>query len=234
MASWTLPLVVVCLTPQSFLAECAVQCCSRAPALRFRDSPELQQLCRARSLCGDTHQRKDLSLSIHVRRKWEKQLWRRHLLDRASCGDWSARRFLQRKSGSSASRVAAGLVRQFGSRDAAVAHVKDHFEQKFDFPVAAPISFSDLPNSEPDFTEEEVCRTVLKMRTGKTTGMSKVSVELLRCLVALPLGLHALTLMLNSFLRDPTTANVELASGWVILLPKTLWVCHAKNFRPIV
>ena len=102
------------------------------------------------------------------------------------------------------------------------------------FPVAAPISFSDLPNSEPDFTEEEVCRTVLKMRTGKTTGMSKVSVELLRCLVALPLGLHALTLMLNSFLRDPTTANVELASGWVILLPKTLWVCHAKNFRPIV
>ena len=27
---------------------------------------------------------------------------------------------------------------------------------------------------------------------------------------------------------------MELASGWVILLPKTLWVCHAKNFRPIV
>ena len=79
-----------------------------------------------------------------------------------------------------------------------------------------------------------VCRTVLKMRTGKTTGMSKVIVELLRCLVALPLGLHALTLMLNSFLHDPATVKVELAAGWVILLPKTLWVCHAKNFRPIV
>ena len=78
-----------------------------------------------------------------------------------------------------------------------------------------------------------VCRTVLKMRTGKTTGMSKAIVELC-CLVALPLGLHALTLMLNSFLHDPATVKVELAAGWVILLPKTLWVCHAKNFRPIV
>lgn len=111
--------------PQSFLTECAVQCCSRAPALRFRDSPELQQLCRARSVCGDAQQRRVLSLSIHVRRKWEKQMWRRHLLHRASRGYWSARRFLQRKSGSSSSRVASGLVRQFGSRDAAIAHVKD-------------------------------------------------------------------------------------------------------------
>ena len=77
-----------------------------------------------------------------------------------------------------------------------------------------------------------VCRTVLKRRTGKTTGMSKVSVELLRCLVALPLGLHALTLMLNSFLHDPATVKVELAAGWVILLPKTVPGMPCQEFLP--
>ena len=51
---------------------------------------------------------------------------------------------------------AAGLVRQFGSRDAAIAHVKDHFEHKFDLACEAPISFSGLPNNEPDFTEQSV------------------------------------------------------------------------------
>lgn len=48
------------------------------------------------------------------------------------------------------------------------------------------------------------------------------------------LGLHALTSMLNAFLQDPSTCSVELAAGRVILLPKTLWVNHAQQFRPIV
>ena len=45
---------------------------------------------------------------------------------------------------------------------------------------------------------------------------------------------HSLTLMLNSFLRDPAAAHVKLASGWVILLPKTLWPQDARSFKPIV
>ena len=64
--------------------------------------------------------------------------------------------------------------------------------------------------------------------------MSKVSVELLRSLVALPLGLVSLTVMLNSLLRNPSDSNLELASGWVILVPKTLWPQDAKGFQPIV
>ena len=64
--------------------------------------------------------------------------------------------------------------------------------------------------------------------------MSKVSVELLRSLVATPLGLHALAVMLNAFLHEPEQANLELSFGWVILLPKSSYVSGAKGFRPIV
>ena len=161
-------------------------------------------------------------------------MWKKTLLDRASRGDWCARRLLQRKTNASTARVANSLVQHFGSREDAVTHVKDYFVHKFASPSEPSMCFTDLPCTEPDFTQQEVCQAVLQMKTGKTTGMSHVSVELLRCLVALPLGLHALTSMLNAFLRDPSTCSVELAAGWVILLPKALWVHHAQQFRPIV
>ena len=213
--------------PHAFLAECAATCCSRAPGLRFRDSAALRALCRSRSLCSDDQTRRGLSLSIHLHRKAEKKLWRQSLVDRASRGDWRARRFLQRKAAGSPALVAQSLVRIFGSRDAAVEHVRDHFCQRFAGPDDLPLSFDDLPVAEPEFTEHEVSCAVSHMKTGKTTGMSKVSVELLRSLVALPLGL-------DSLLRNPSDSNLELASGWVILVPKTLWPQDAKGFRPIV
>ena len=75
---------------------------------------------------------------------------------------------------------------------------------------------------------------VSTMKAGKTTGMSKVSAELLKNLVALPFGLYLLTDLINTFLRDPDAANLHLADGWVILLPKKAWVTDAADFRPIV
>ena len=220
--------------PLGFLTECAQSCTSRVPALRFRDSPTLQHLCRARSVCSDPARRRDLSFSIHLRRKWEKHAWRKHLVDRAARGDWLARRALQRRSAPSSASAAQGLVRQFGLRDRAVTHVREHFAARFAAPPEPPLSFDGLCVSEPDFTPQEVGGAVARMKVGTTTGMSQVSVELLRCLVALPLGLVALTVMLNSILHSPETANIQLASGWVILLPKTLWPQDAKGFRPIV
>ena len=216
--------------PHCFLTDCALHCSSRAAPLRFQDSLTLKELCRTRSLCGDAQQRRALSLSIHVRRKEEKRLWNKTLLDRASRGDWCARRLLQRKTNASTARVANSLVQHFGSREDAVTHVKDYFVHKFASPSEPSMCFTDLPCTEPDFTPQEVCQAVLQMKTGKTTGMSHVSVELLRCLVALPLGLHALTSMLNAFLRDPSTCSVELAAGWVILLPKLCGYITRSSF----
>ena len=69
---------------------------------------------------------------------------------------------------------------------------------------------------------------------GQITGISKVSVGLLCCLVSVASGLEILTLMLNSLLRDPHSANLALGYWWVILLPKAAWVDQASGFRPLV
>ena len=73
-----------------------------------------------------------------------------------------------------------------------------------------------------------------KLKSGKTTGMSRVSAELLKHLVGLSYGLLVLTDLLNMVLKDPAQANLHLAEGWVILLPKKSWVQDATDFRPIV
>lgn len=93
------------------------------------------------------------------------------MVDRASRGDWLARRCLQKKQGPSAS-VTQNLVRNFGSREAAADHVREHFERRFAAPPDPPLSFDDLPVSEPDFTAHEVHQAVQRMKPGKTTGMS--------------------------------------------------------------
>ncbi len=209
--------------PHRFLADCPLRCSSRAAPLRFQDSLALKELCRTRSLCGDAQQRRALSLSIHVRRGEE--VVEEGLV--GPCLSWG----LVHKAVNLIPPLPELLFR---SREAAVTHVKDYYVHKFASPSEPLMCFTNLPCAEPDFTQQEVSHAVLQMKTGKTTGMSHVSVELLRCLVALPLGLHALTAMLNAFLWGPLTCSVGLAAGWVILLPKTLWVNHAQQFRPIV
>ena len=93
------------------------------------------------------------------------------------------------------------LLDKAGSCQRAVAHVHDHFAARFASPGASLVSFSDLPDVEPEFTEGEVLQAVGQLKTGKTTGMSKVSVELLRALVSVSFGLYVLTSLLNSLLR---------------------------------
>lgn len=219
--------------PHCFLSHCAATCCAPALVFRYQDSPGLRALCRARSLSSDPAERRRLSFEIHVCRKAEKKRWKLSVLAAASAGDWRARRFLQRKAHQT-SLVAQGLANRFGSREAAVSHVKAHFDERFGRQHGPPLSFQLLPDTEPDFTCAEVASAVGTLKAGKTTGMSKVSAELLKHLVGLPFGLYLLTELLNAFLRDPGTANLHLADGWVILLPKKAWVTDAADFRPIV
>lgn len=190
-------------------------------------------MCRERSLYVDPQARKALSLAIHRTRKQAKQDWRRTLHFRAACGDWAARRLLARKGASS--RVAARpLLEACGSKAAAVDHVKQHFDRRFQDPGDPLVTFAGLTDTEPDFSAAEVIEAVGKLKLGKTTGISKVSVELLRQLVSAAFGLDILTFMLNSLLRDPDSAHCALGTGWMVLLPKTVWIDHASGFRPIV
>lgn len=163
------------------------------------------------------------------------QQWRRNLLTRAASGDWAARRMLCRKSAASMLSRAKPLVDKCGSPQQAAAHVQDHFAARFEnLGASAFVSFQELPDTEPPFSEQEVLQAVSQLKLGKTTGMSKVSVELLRGLVSVSFGLYVLTLMLNTLLHCPTSSNLALGFGWVILLPKSAWIDHASGFRPIV
>ena len=87
------------------------------------------------------------------------------MLAAASAGDWRARRFLQRKA-HQPSLVAQGLANRFGSREAAVSHVKAHFNERFKRQDCLPLSFQALPDTEPDFTTAEVVSAVSTMKAG--------------------------------------------------------------------
>ena len=153
-----------------FLADCARHCSSRAAPLRFHDSLTLKELCRTRSLCGDAQHRRALSLSIHVCRKEEKRLWKKTLLDHASRENWCARRLLHGKTNASTAWVGNSLVQHFGSREAAVTHVKDYFVHKFASPSERSMCFDGLPCAEPDFTQQGCARPSSKWRREKLQG----------------------------------------------------------------
>ena len=97
----------------------------------------------------------------------------------AAKGDWGARRLLQRRVTRSLGSAARGLVSWFGSRTAAAAHVKTHFDQRFQNVSEDPVFFEGLDDLEPDFSETEIVAGVRKLKSNKTTGPSRDSAELL-------------------------------------------------------
>ena len=72
------------------------------------------------------------------------------------------------------------------------------------------------------------------LQSNKTTGISRVSADLLKQLVPVEFGLQFLCDLLNAFHADPTTIPLELDAGWVILIPKKALVDQPDHFRPIV
>lgn len=121
------------------------------------------------------------------------------------------------------------LLDKAGSCQRAVAHVHDHFAARFASPGASLVSFSDLPDVEPEFTEGEVLQAVGQLKTGKTTGMSKVSVELLRALVSVSFGLYVLTSLLNSLLRFQLFDSVWWCRQQRAGVEKSLLIYQARD-----
>ena len=215
-----------------FLATCASQCCTRVRPLRFRDSPALKALCRARSVCSDVSARRRLSLNIHSLRVHEKKEWKRGLVVAAARGDWAARRLLSKRSSCNAEFAARIMVTKHGSRQAAAAHVQEHFHQRLGSCTQVPTAFIGLADSAPDFAHAEIASAVCKLKRGKTTGLSRVSSELLKALLAVPFVLEVLSV--NHILHEPDRAHADLAAGWVFLVPKKHAADDASVFRPIV
>ena len=78
------------------------------------------------------------------------------------------------------------LMAHEGDKHAVVRQVAQHFACKFgcDVPVDVDAAFHVLADDEPLFSLEEVVEGVQSMKTHKTTGASKMSVELFQCLAA--------------------------------------------------
>lgn len=79
-------------------------------------------------------------------------------MGRASRGDWRARRFLQRKASGPSAFVTQSLVHNFGSRAAAVDHVREHLAQRFAASVGSPVFFSGLPVQSPTSRSKKFLR----------------------------------------------------------------------------
>ena len=116
--------------------------------------------------------------------------------------------------------------------------VKNFFDQKFSLPedgVDVPALFRGLHADEQPFSEDEVQDCLQSMKMGKTTGISKVSVELLQCIAQSPQGVRGLASVFNDMLEAPEElCNTGLLVGWVVLLPKKPRVNDASMLRPIV
>ncbi|CAE7674425.1 unnamed protein product [Symbiodinium sp. CCMP2592] len=206
-------------------------------ALRYLDPPEVKELCHVRSRTVDLEVRRRLSLQIVEACKLAKQAWKRQLYLSAASGNWQARRRLAKTVSLEAS-LWPMLLQLDGDRSKLVEEVKTHFMNKFSPELHCGDvlrRLAQLPDVEPPFTAPEILECLRTMKMNQTTGMSKVSVELLRALTAHEVGLASLRRILNDMLTWPELlVQCDLLVGWVILLPKKPQVSSADMLRPIV
>ena len=177
----------------------------------------------------------DIAFQIFKLRAAAQTSWRRSLVQAAASGDWASRRLLQKRQPLLV--AARPLLDKFhGDRNTTAEAVKKHFQDKFLEPEGQePLDlFLDLPDCETPFLPTEVGRAVASLKPNKTTGMSRVSVGLLKNLIEADYGLQLLCDLFNAFLFGVATIPSDLANGWVILLPKKAWIDKPEQFRPIV
>ena len=206
-------------------------------ALRYLDPPEVKELCRVRSRTVDLEVRRQLSLQIVDARKRAKEEWKRQLYLSAASGNWQARKRLAKTVSLEAS-LWPMLLQLDGDRSKLVEGVRDHFMKKLSPELKCDDvlgKLAELPDVETPFTVQEVSQCLQTLKTNKTAGLSKVSVELLRSLAEHPVGITSLQGILNDMLAWPELlVQCDLLVGWVILLPKKPQVSSADMLRPIV
>eukprot|EP00438_Fugacium_kawagutii_P027342 Skav236347 [mRNA] locus=scaffold918:93635:94882:- [translate_table: standard] len=205
------------------------------PAQRYVDPPYIKDLCRRRSCCHNSGERQAYSLQIFRLRAVARREWHQSLVVAAAKGHWASRRLLHRRVPLPVATRPL-LDKYHGDPTDAAAAVREHFATKFsgdgDF---VPKDFlSDLPDMESPLQPAEVSAAIASLQSNKTTGISRISVSLLKVLVQAEFGLMLLTSLLNAFLTNLETLPDDLAAGWVILLPKKALVDRPDQFRPIV
>ena len=143
-----------------------------------------------------------LSFAISRARAAARHAWKRGLVLRAAGGDWQAKKQLTKRDSLHAAMWPM-LMAHEGDKHAVVREVAQHFACKFacDAPLDVGVTFQGVPEDELPFTVEEVVEGVQSMTTHKTTGATKMSVELFQCLTEYEQG--------SRCLRDVQDAQVD-------------------------
>ena len=222
------------------LRRLAGQCQYRLPGRKFRDPPELKQLCRLRNRTPDH----SASLSRHIitTRRAERHQWLSDLYVAASSGDSSAIAFLkQRRKPTS---TWSHLITHYGSQPAATHHVQEHFHQLFantplhtratDCAPHLQTIEAHMANIEPHpIQADEVHQAVAQLKPGKTSGDSGMSNEFLLAFSRAEAGLTLLLHMLNTMFVDEQL-HPELLLASACLIPKSANITLASQIRQIL
>ena len=202
----------------------------------YKDNALIKDLCRVRSVTADPAERCELSRNIFALRKECRKQWRQDLWRRAACGDWKARQALQRtcqKQGG-----LQHLISATGSVQCAVDSLQAFFASRFS--GAPPLPLDALPwHSLMDSVEilpglPEIHAHVLKLKPGKTTGITGMSNDFLHGVMQVPGGAEALQRALHDLLCFPERVQSVAFHGLVLLLAKVPVVTEPKHVRPIV
>ena len=223
------------------LKEIQSKCCFRTPSLKYKDSPDLKQLCRDRSMCQDRSRKLELTRLIIARRRSEKLHWLQDLEAKASDGDPGAIRYL--RSRSKPQGTMTGLIKEANGTTHAAAQLRDHFQELFSpqtsqadaaqvHDIVESLQYSSGLVQMTGFSEEEVSSAISRLKMGKTSGISGISNELLQSMWSLPQGKAVLLAFFNKMLESPKHPS-DMHHSFVTLLPKVKNAMQASEVRPI-
>ena len=224
------------------LCRLARRCQYRLPSRKFRDSPALKELCRARSATTNALHRASLSRHIIATRRAERTQWLSELHASASSGDTSAIAFL--KATHKPTTNWSKLIAHSGSLQGAIHNVKNHFQEVFNNTPLPTRTADCSPHidallarmnlSEPTpLQAAELNLALTRLKLGKTSGPSGMSNEFLVALGNTSSGQSLLLPLLNAMLIHGDIPPA-LLTGIACLLPKTPDATAASQIRPIL
>ncbi|CAE7274880.1 CBWD5, partial [Symbiodinium sp. KB8] len=215
-------------------------CARPKPSLKYKDPPDLKELCRQRHYTNDPADKTRLAKQILSRRREARSLWLQGLMRRASTGDGSATAYLHNRSKPKPSHNK--LIQASGGKQAAAEQVQERMQELLSATPAErdavcgwEARLADTASSSAPcrlFDDSEIQQSVGKLRLGKASGMSGVSAELIRALAQLPEGLAVVRHHMNTLLRDGEPP-ADYYKAYVALIEKCPQVSRARDLRPI-
>ena len=211
------------------------------PSKKYRDSPYLKDLCHQRRFCTDLDKRLELTRAILAKRRAERLLWLQSLEDDAASGDAHAISYLRARLKPHGDFQP--LVKDSGGLGEAAARVKRHFDTLFhpDVPqeqrqeiqgILESLQLESGAHMLAEFTDAEIQEALNKGKSGKTSGLTGITYELLVAMWGVEDG----RTILRQFLNNLFTASQHpqgLYRAFVLLIPKVAQVAAPTDIRPI-